>query len=272
MVIKADQERIKTLLKDTITLLCKNGLNFKTEFSVEALIGITLDKEDVVLVSINEIIRSELGAQLALANKVKSTGGDLVHTTDEEESDVESAPSTPASTNSRRYRKRKHSPVQFQPQPVQTDSDNQNEPYNDYELEAASFPGDDSNSEPPNKRLPNSNNAKVLPKRFNDTKDIILIKEEIDTGDWPGGPQSHESFSDVNIPPGGGMAEQHSDNFDFLHSGALVPMTTASSSHPSWSDSGQPTVSSMNISPSKRSATVTGIGQSPHGDNSQQVS
>jgi len=57
MVRQEDREKIQALLKDTITLLCKNGLPFRSEFSIEALIGITLDKEDVFLVNINEIIK-----------------------------------------------------------------------------------------------------------------------------------------------------------------------------------------------------------------------
>lgn len=57
MVLSADRQRVKTLLTETITLLCKNGLHFKTEFSIEALIGITLDEDDVFLVSIKETIR-----------------------------------------------------------------------------------------------------------------------------------------------------------------------------------------------------------------------
>ena len=60
MVLKADQQRVKALLAETITLLCKNGLNFKREFTIEGLIGITLDQDDVFLVSIKETIRSAL--------------------------------------------------------------------------------------------------------------------------------------------------------------------------------------------------------------------
>ncbi len=54
MMLCEDQEKIKALLADTITLLLKNGLAFKTKFSVEALIGITLDDDKVFLVSINK--------------------------------------------------------------------------------------------------------------------------------------------------------------------------------------------------------------------------
>ena len=59
MILKSDRERVKALLAETITLLCKNGLHFKSEFSVEALIGITLDQDDVFLVSIKETVKSD---------------------------------------------------------------------------------------------------------------------------------------------------------------------------------------------------------------------
>jgi len=57
MVLTADQERVKSLLTETVTLLCKNGLHFQTEFSIEGLIGITLDSQDVFLVSFKENIK-----------------------------------------------------------------------------------------------------------------------------------------------------------------------------------------------------------------------
>lgn len=59
MVLKPDQQRIKDLLSETITLLCRSGLHFKSEFSIEALIGITLDQEDVFLVSIKETVHTD---------------------------------------------------------------------------------------------------------------------------------------------------------------------------------------------------------------------
>jgi len=58
MMLKKEQERVKELLKETITILCRNGLHYKNEFSVEALIGITLDREEVFLVNICETIKS----------------------------------------------------------------------------------------------------------------------------------------------------------------------------------------------------------------------
>ena len=59
MVVKADLERVKTVLKDTITFLCRNGLTFKSSLCVDALIGVTLDDDDVFLISIHELVTSE---------------------------------------------------------------------------------------------------------------------------------------------------------------------------------------------------------------------
>ena len=57
-MLKPEQQRLKDLLTDTITLLCKNGLQFSKQFSVDALIGITLDNNEVFLVKIDESVKS----------------------------------------------------------------------------------------------------------------------------------------------------------------------------------------------------------------------
>ena len=59
MAVKADQELIKTVINDTISFLCRNGLTFKSRLCIEASIGVTLDDADVYLISINELIESE---------------------------------------------------------------------------------------------------------------------------------------------------------------------------------------------------------------------
>jgi len=59
MVMKADKQRLRKVLLDAISLLCKNGLPVETEFCIEATIGITLNEDDVVLVSFKEIIQPD---------------------------------------------------------------------------------------------------------------------------------------------------------------------------------------------------------------------
>ena len=51
--------QIREVLRDTIKLLCKNGLKYNTEFTVEGLLGITIDGNDIVLVNINEAFSRE---------------------------------------------------------------------------------------------------------------------------------------------------------------------------------------------------------------------
>ena len=74
MKLKEDQARIKDLLKDTITLLCKNGLHYRAGFSVEALIGITLDEEDVFLVNIKESVKNEDAKEPQIEVSVQRAG------------------------------------------------------------------------------------------------------------------------------------------------------------------------------------------------------
>lgn len=51
--MNADQERLKMLLTETISLLCQRGLTFRQELHVQGLLGITVDG-NVFLVPINE--------------------------------------------------------------------------------------------------------------------------------------------------------------------------------------------------------------------------
>jgi hypothetical protein len=46
------------MLSEAITMLCRNGLEFSQEFTVEGLLGITLDSKEVFLVNIKERVLS----------------------------------------------------------------------------------------------------------------------------------------------------------------------------------------------------------------------
>lgn len=56
MVAYSERQRVRRLLAEAITMLCKSSLSYKFGFSVEGLIGITLDDSQVILVNINEEI------------------------------------------------------------------------------------------------------------------------------------------------------------------------------------------------------------------------
>ena len=52
------EERVRSGLKEAISLLCKTGLNFTSQLSIDGLLGITLDHDEVFLVSIKEVIKN----------------------------------------------------------------------------------------------------------------------------------------------------------------------------------------------------------------------
>ena len=74
--MKADQERVRNLLTDTVTLLCKNGLQYQKELRVQGVLGITLDNNDVFIVHINEKIGDDIGGAISIRND----GGDAAKT------------------------------------------------------------------------------------------------------------------------------------------------------------------------------------------------
>ena len=59
--LKNEQRKLQTLLRDAVTLLCKSSLTYTREVSVEGLLGITVDNNDVFLVNLHEIIAMQPG-------------------------------------------------------------------------------------------------------------------------------------------------------------------------------------------------------------------
>ena len=56
MKLRDEQVRLWGLLRETITLLCKNGLRYENKFVIDALIGITTDDCETFLVKLEEEI------------------------------------------------------------------------------------------------------------------------------------------------------------------------------------------------------------------------
>ena len=61
MKLRQEQLKLQILLKETITLLCKNGLEFNNGFVVNALIGITTDDSETFLVKLEEKVGDVTG-------------------------------------------------------------------------------------------------------------------------------------------------------------------------------------------------------------------
>ncbi len=60
---------MKTLLADSIMNLCKSSLHFSSEMSVEALVGVTLDKQNILLMNINKSISCDNNRGAAAVKK-----------------------------------------------------------------------------------------------------------------------------------------------------------------------------------------------------------
>ena len=79
--MKADQERVRNLLTDTVILLCKNGLQYQTELRVQGVLGITLDNNDVFIVHINEKFGGDIGGAISIRNDEGDAGKTLLGST-----------------------------------------------------------------------------------------------------------------------------------------------------------------------------------------------
>ena len=53
----ARRQNVKAQLIDTVTEHCRNALQFESELTVEGLIGITVDNNEIILVNINETLK-----------------------------------------------------------------------------------------------------------------------------------------------------------------------------------------------------------------------
>ena len=62
LVQRGDNEDFKSWLCESVLALCRGGLAYRQDFSVEGVIGITIDHRDVFLVRIHDQDAGSLGA------------------------------------------------------------------------------------------------------------------------------------------------------------------------------------------------------------------
>ena len=95
--MRPDQERVKNLLTDTVTLLCKNGLQFTRELKVQGLLGITTDDNDVFVVHINERFGDLIGSTAEPVEKNEVEHFEKIGRKRQSEDTVSSSPAKVAS-------------------------------------------------------------------------------------------------------------------------------------------------------------------------------
>src|SRR5688572_5388655 len=57
--MKPDQDRVRTIIHNTIISLCENGLKFDKHLRIEGVIGVTTDEQEIFLIHINESLNAE---------------------------------------------------------------------------------------------------------------------------------------------------------------------------------------------------------------------
>ncbi len=195
MSTREQQEKLKALLKEAVTLLCRSSLTFKEEISVEGLLGITLDNEDVFLVNLNEVICNQLEASSSDAHSgkigTKSKGKDSCNHSRQQ------------STSSQSSRKRS---LEVSDNSQHSDMSNKSQP--------PPLPARQRNkrSEPPNKRRIQDSSS--LDSSTNSNATVIIKSEEGDANDptyqtlSPPSPEAastdptHDNTADIFQNPG----------------------------------------------------------------------
>ncbi|KAK2164446.1 hypothetical protein LSH36_63g05030 [Paralvinella palmiformis] len=200
MVLKPDQERVKKMIKETLTLLCKNGLAFDLHFSIEALIGVTLDDKDVFLVNINELVKSDKVPEADGSSEEQSVGASGEEASEEEYNG--SGQLTPGTGHRRKRHKRRG----IKREPNRGDSSNEEEP-------ASKMSND--------RRDPDR--ARVKKEANNDSgsdSNVIVIKEELDDCWNESGTPDNASFGQyMNMP-----STSQDQNFTSLSDMSLLPI------------------------------------------------
>ena len=72
-VMATDHHRVRSLLTEAVKLLCKSILTYTSEFSIEGLIGITVDNSEVLLVSIHEAVASDAASTVETVDSAVET-------------------------------------------------------------------------------------------------------------------------------------------------------------------------------------------------------
>lgn len=74
MLLTPEKLKLKQLLSEAIVLLCKSGLSFESELSIQALVGITIDETNVFLVTIEETLFASSAPNESDNNSEKNEG------------------------------------------------------------------------------------------------------------------------------------------------------------------------------------------------------
>ena len=206
--MRPDQERVRNLLTDTVTLLCKNGLQYHTELRVQGVLGITLDNNDVFIVHINEKFGGDIGGAISIRNDAGDAAKTLLGgvRVDTKNSRDIGENETPASINSKTgevvHRRRRRSRESSTSPALSTNSSQQHTLQRPIKILLPSSREDSSSSVKHTSFLNSTGNRPAEPV----IEDISVVKVKTEEEDILIIEESEDSKADIlgssqNIPP-----------------------------------------------------------------------
>jgi len=244
MGLKRAENQVKILLQETIIALCRNTLNSYGEVSVEGLLGVTLDNEEIFLVSINEMFNNPGVAKKAKKNLKRSKEANDGSESESEHSDGEDHGDAPKKRKKKRARKKKKKTDQGsggsgEDSDSSSNQDNQDDDIDGTETEANTTQEDNNHTEQTAHEIrpeaPSSRNTipddqlqkksemddngpqddeesndlqKIKIKEEceeDDDEDLVFVKEEIGDGSYNQNQYSNYSSDGQMFMPQGGM-------------------------------------------------------------------
>ena len=177
---KEQQRHIRGLISETLTLLCKSGLTYKANFSIEALIGITLDDNDVILVNINENVKGGNKDSSGTTTEVRHSGSEVIDS-DDSQNDSDSASAKSPKKQRKRKRKRSRDATTTTPakqsKPTAADTED-HESDNDFApLETDPVANDDANNAHAQSDV-TLTRVKTEPTETSSAGDLVVVKQE----------------------------------------------------------------------------------------------
>ena len=106
-------ERVRSLLTEAVTLLCKNSVFYRTELTIEGLLGVTVDTKDVFLVNINQKVNNNCST--AVSDHSDEGNGYMYHDAEADRSLNQSSTGTQDRAHSKRFKQTTHQTVVLKP-------------------------------------------------------------------------------------------------------------------------------------------------------------
>ncbi|ELU15587.1 hypothetical protein CAPTEDRAFT_210651 [Capitella teleta] len=68
MMSDVEEEKIRSMLRDAVTVLCRNSILFQQQLTVQGLLAVTVDSDSVVILQVNEVVEKSPDGSVSVIN------------------------------------------------------------------------------------------------------------------------------------------------------------------------------------------------------------